>query len=255
MIALWMGFLFSTQVSTREDRALQVNLGTMFALAAFSFTGLAQASGMGNPDLGAALFKKCQSCHQIGDQAKNRVGPHLNDLFGRTAGGLEGAKYSKSMSQAGRDGLVWTEDTLDSFLESPKSLVAKTRMSFRGLKDPEDRANLIAYLRAFSKEEAPAPELQATGQGIDITLDPSVLAIVGDAEYGEYLSSECLTCHQSNGSNDGIPGITAWPTEDFVIAMHAYKQKVRPHPVMQMMAARLSDEEIAALAAYFSDLD
>jgi len=210
---------------------------------------------MGNPDLGAALFKKCQSCHQIGDQAKNRVGPQLNDLFGRTAGGLEGVKYSKSMSHAGRDGLVWTEDTLDSFLESPKSLVARTRMSFRGLKDAEDRANLIAYLRAFSKEETPAPELQATGQWIEITLDPSVLAIVGDAEYGEYLSSECLTCHQSNGSNDGIPGITAWPTEDFVIAMHAYKQKVRPHPVMQMMAARLSDEEIAALAAYFSDLD
>ena len=106
----------------------------------------------------------------------------------------------------GRDGLVWTEDTLDSFLESPKSLVARTRMSFRGLKDAEDRANLIAYLRAFSKERTPAPELQATGQGIEITLDPSVLAIVGDAEYGEYLSSECLTCHQSNGSNDGIPG-------------------------------------------------
>ena len=82
-----------------------------------------------------------------------------------------------------------------------------------------------------------------------------MLAIVGDAEYGEYLSSECLTCHQSSGSNDGIPGITAWPTEDFVIAMHAYKQKIRSHPVMQMMAGRLSDEEIAALAAYFSDLE
>ena len=255
MIALSICFLFSVQVSTREDRTLQFNRATIFALLALALTGMAQASGAGDPALGAAVFKKCQSCHQIGDQAKNRVGPHLNDLFGRTAGGLEGAKYSKSMSQAGRDGLVWTEDTLDSFLESPKSLVAQTRMSFRGLKDAEDRANLIAYLRAFSKEEAPAPELQATGQGIDITLDPSVLAIVGDAEYGEYLSSECLTCHQSNGSNDGIPGITAWPTEDFVIAMHAYKQKVRPHPVMQMMAARLSDEEIAALAAYFSDLD
>jgi cytochrome c len=77
----------------------------------------------------------------------------------------------------------------------------------------------------------------------------------GDAEYGEYLSSECLTCHQSSGSNDGIPGITAWPTEDFVIAMHAYKQKVRDHPVMQMMAGRLSDEEIAALASYFNGLE
>ncbi|MCP5038971.1 MAG: cytochrome C, partial [Rhodobacteraceae bacterium] len=57
-----------------------------------------------------------------------------------------------------------------------------------------------------------------------------------------------------DGSDEGIPAITGWPTEDFVIAMHAYKEKVRPHPVMQMMAGRLSNEEIAALAAYFVDL-
>ena len=55
------------------------------------------------------------------------------------------------MTKAGQDGLVWTEETLERFLESPKSLVAKTRMSYRGLKDPDDRANLIAYLRAFAK--------------------------------------------------------------------------------------------------------
>jgi cytochrome c len=81
-----------------------------------------------------------------------------------------------------------------------------------------------------------------------------VLAIVGDPAYGEYLSSECSTCHQRNGSDQGIPSVTGWPTEDFVVAMHAYKEKIRPHPVMQMMAGRLSDEEIAALAAYFADL-
>ena len=254
MIALSISFLFSVQVSTREGRPLQFNRATIFALFALALTGMAQASGAGDPALGAAVFKKCQSCHQVGDQAKNRVGPQLNDIFGRTAGGLEGAKYSKSMIRAGQDGLIWSEETLDKFLETPKSLVAKTRMSFRGLKDAEDRANLIAYLRAFSNGSTPVPKLQGTGQGIDIELDPAVLAIVGDAEYGEYLSSECLTCHQSSGSNDGIPGITAWPTEDFVIAMHAYKQKFRSHPVMQMMAGRLSDEEIAALAAYFNDL-
>ncbi len=64
-----------------------------------------------------------------------------------------------------------------------------------------------------------------------------------------------MTCHQTSGANDGIPGINGWPTEDFAVAMHAYKQKLKPHPVMQMMAGRLSDEEIAALAAYFKDLE
>jgi cytochrome c len=88
----------------------------------------------------------------------------------------------------------------------------------------------------------------------EVELPPEILAIVGDAAYGEYLSSECLTCHQNDGSDRGIPAITMWPEEDFVIAMHAYKRKIRPHPVMQMMAGRLSDEEIAALAAYFKEL-
>ena len=63
------------------------------------------------------------------------------------------------------------------------------------------------------------------------------------------------TCHQADGADEGIPSITNWPAEDFVVAMHAYKRQYRPHPVMQMMASRLSDEEIASLAAYFRKLE
>lgn len=86
-------------------------------------------------------------------------------------------------------------------------------------------------------------------------LSDEILSIEGDPDYGEYLSSECMTCHQTDGDDEGIPSIVGWPTEDFVIAMHAYRQKVRPHPVMQMMAGRLGNEEIAALAAYFAALN
>ena len=227
----------------------------ILVLMASLFAGNAWAEAVDDSVQGPAVFKKCQSCHQVGEDAKNRVGPQLNNIFGRSAGGLAGAKYSKSMIDAGEGGLVWSAETLDTFLENPKSLVSKTRMSFRGLKDKGDRANLIAYLREISDGEASLPSAQQAGPRLEISLDPSVLSIVGDPEYGEYLSSECLTCHQSNGTNDGIPAITAWPTKEFVIAMLAYKQKIRPHPVMQMMAGRLSDEEIAALAAYFKDLE
>ena len=82
-----------------------------------------------------------------------------------------------------------------------------------------------------------------------------ILAIVGDAEYGEYLAGDCKGCHQADGSYDGIPSITGWDSESFVWAMQSYKQKARKHPVMQMLAERLSDEEIAALAAYFELLE
>ena len=99
------------------------------------------------------------------------------------------------------------------------------------------------------------PEAEPTATATDHDLDPAILALKGDPEYGEYLANECLTCHQSDGSAEGIPSITHWPEEDFVVAMHAYKRKIRPHPVMQMMAGRLNDDEIAALAAYFKDLE
>jgi len=234
-------------------------VGSRFQLVLTLVASLAASAGwsetMGDPAKGAKVFKKCQSCHRVGEGAKNRVGPHLNGIFGRKAGSNPTAKYSKGLIRAGDDGLVWTDETLDAFIENPKALVSKTRMSFRGIKDIEDRLDLLAYLRGFSDDASNIPEAEPTAQTVDHNLDPVIFAIVGDPEYGEYLASECMTCHQSSGENDGIPGINGWPTEDFVVAMHAYKQKHRPHPVMQMMAGRLSDEEIAALAAYFKDLE
>jgi len=84
---------------------------------------------------------------------KNRLGPQLNNIFGRTAGELPGIKYSKAMIKAGEEGLVWNNETLNTFIENPKGLVPKTRMSFRGLKNDEDRKNLLSYLSEFSKNK------------------------------------------------------------------------------------------------------
>ncbi len=213
------------------------------------------SQAIGNPKDGETVFKKCRSCHQVGQGAEDRVGPHLNGIFGRRAGAHDGFKYSQDMTMMGNDGLTWTLETLDVYLENPKSLVSRTRMNFSGLKADKDRADVLAYLRLFSDNPANIPEAHPTALPREVELPPDILAIVGDPEYGEYLASECQTCHQSDGDDDGIPAITHWPEEDFVVAMHAYKRKIRPHPVMQMMAGRLSDEEIAALAAYFGSLD
>ncbi len=224
-------------------------------LAAAVAAGGAVASGLGDPEKGADVFRKCATCHDIGEGATNRIGPQLNGLFGRTAGTMPDMVYSKNMIRMGDDGLIWTAITLDAYIENPRALVSKTRMSFRGIDDPQERSDLMAYLRRFSDDPGNIPEAEPTATGTDHDIDPAILALQGDAEYGEYLASECQTCHQASGVNDGIPGISNWPTDDFVVAMHAYKRKLRPHPVMQMMAGRLSDEEIAALAAYFKDLD
>ncbi len=76
----------------------------------------------------------------------------------------------------------------------------------------------------------------------------------GDRAFGQYLSSECVTCHQLSGRFDGIPPIVGWPTDSFVQIMNEYKTKKRDHAVMQTIAGRLSPEEIAALAAYFGSI-
>ncbi len=76
----------------------------------------------------------------------------------------------------------------------------------------------------------------------------------GDRALGQYLSSECVTCHQVSGRFDGIPPIIGWPEESFVEIMNEYRNKDRQNPVMQTIAGKLSPEEIAALAAYFGSL-
>ena len=76
----------------------------------------------------------------------------------------------------------------------------------------------------------------------------------GDAEYGQYLSSECVTCHQS-GAAGSIPAIKGMNEQSLISLMKLYRSKELENPTMQTVAKRLSDEDIAALAAYFSTLD
>ena len=204
---------------------------------------------------GKTLFGQCKRCHQMGGGAEHRIGPQLNGVFGRAAGSLGDFRYSAAMKAAGSGGLVWTEATLDAFLFDPPALVPRSRMSFDGMAEADDRADLLAWLQGFSGSRSDLPPAEPTATPEEYGLDPGLLAIQGDPEYGAYLAGECTTCHQPDGADQGIPSIAGWPLDDFVIALHAYKRGKRVHPVMQLVAGRLSDEEIAALAAYFQRVE
>lgn len=80
------------------------------------------------------------------------------------------------------------------------------------------------------------------------------LLIGADVGYGEYLAGECVACHHSEGDAKGIPSITGWDPEAFASVMRAYRAKEIDHNVMQMIAGRLADDEIASLAVYFETL-
>lgn len=128
-------------------------------------------------------------------------------------------------------------------------------MAFAGVADAADRAALAARLRRFSGPEDSLPAAEPTATAEEYGLDPALLSVQGDPEYGAWLAGECAACHRAGAAGAGIPPITGWPVDDFVIALQAYKRGKREHPVMQLVAGRLSDEEIAALAAHFRDAD
>jgi cytochrome c len=99
---------------------------------------------------GANVFKRCAACHAVGEGAKNKVGPELNELFGRVAGSLSDYIYSKAMIEAGQNGRIWDSETLTAYLRKPREQVPGTKMSFAGLGKDEEIANVIAYLATFS---------------------------------------------------------------------------------------------------------
>jgi len=103
---------------------------------------------------GADVFKKCASCHTIDKGGANRVGPNLYGVVGAPKAHHPGYAYSAPMSQKGG---TWSYEDLNTYLYSPRDFVPGTKMSFAGLKNDQDRADLIAYLRAQSDQPIPLP--------------------------------------------------------------------------------------------------
>ena len=136
-------------------------------VASAAKTGAAPAAGSGldfakvaellpnaNASTGQGVFKKCSACHTPGQGGKNGQGPNLWNIVNRDKGSVEGFKYSKAM--AGKGG-KWDFEALALFLHKPKSYLKGTKMAFAGVKNINDLADMLAYLRSLSDSPAPLP--------------------------------------------------------------------------------------------------
>ncbi|MFV0475319.1 MAG: c-type cytochrome [Pikeienuella sp.] len=117
--------------------------GFLLALITVASGALAE----GDPVKGEKVFRKCKACHMVGPEARNRTGPPLNGIVGATPAAQD-FNYSDAMREFAAGGAVWDEATLDIYLVKPRDAVPRTKMSFAGLKKEEERADVIAYLKA-----------------------------------------------------------------------------------------------------------
>ncbi len=183
-----------------------------------------------DPDAGARVFNKCAACHKAEDGA-NGVGPHLYGVVGRDIGGVDGyGSYSGALSAVAD---VWTPENLYAFLEDPSGWAPGTSMGYAGLKKPEDRADVIAYMdmtdggmtevvasndvapvaeEEMASEDASATEVAATEapaeQEVAATEEPAAeeaaatgasgfaaLVAAADVDEGEKVYRKCAACH------------------------------------------------------------
>ena len=115
---------------------------------------LAALMAMGDLATGEKVFKKCAACHSIVKGGKNNIGPALYNVVGRQVGALSDYKYSKALSQHGKE---WTFEELNGYLLKPAKWIKGTKMAFAGLRKEKDRASVILYLNKYSDNPLTLP--------------------------------------------------------------------------------------------------
>ncbi len=139
---------------------------------------------------GEAVFAKCVACHTIDQGGANGIGPNLYGVMGKPVGQhVAGFAYSSALSGHGGN---WDFENMDAWLTSPRNFANGTKMSFAGLSNPEDRANIIAYLNTMGSnlplpavEEAPAEEAAEGEEGAEVAAETEAEVAAGATEAAE----------------------------------------------------------------------
>jgi len=133
----------TTVASTSSSETSSTTSESGNIMAVFASTSAAE---------GAKVFKKCAACHSIAEDGKNKIGPALWGILGRTAGTFPDYKYSKAMAAYGKS---WSFDEMNGFLIKPKDWIKGTKMSFAGLKNEKERAAVILYMNENTSNPLP----------------------------------------------------------------------------------------------------
>lgn len=164
-LAMGIGFFSGALVSPRPvlkagyelpDASSQV-AASAAAPAAATVEPIAKRLASADVKKGEAAAKKCVSCHQFSKDGKNGQGPALYGVVARAKGAATGFNYSAGLKERAAKGEKWDYEALDAFIANPKGYISGTAMAFAGVSRPDERADLIAYLRSLADSPAPLP--------------------------------------------------------------------------------------------------
>lgn len=181
VFVMGIGFLAETIYAPIENRGATYQLpepeagnGQSEASAEPAVEPIAVRMQNASAEAGKSLINRCQACHDYTSSNENRTGPGIWDIVDHPIADHPDFAYSDVLAELGADGETWDYANLDAFLESPRGFAPGTKMTFAGLSDPEDRANLIAFLREQSDDPAPLPEVPAedAADGEEAELEP-----------------------------------------------------------------------------------
>jgi cytochrome c len=207
---------------------MEYSMRAILVCAALAFGAVAQASAQetiesrlasANADAGVKTFRKCQACHTVDKGGANRVGPNLYGVINRPVASVDGYRYSNALQEYGGE---WSLDRLDAYLENPRQTVKGTRMSFAGIKDAAERADLIAYLNTQS--DSPLEQGQSENEQSASTED----AETSEEDFGQLVNAPgaeetfyaCTACHsemivaQQGKTREGWDDMLVWMVEE-----------------------------------------
>ena len=149
--------LFKTEAPEKPGYAIEVaQAATTAGAADVKSEPLPVLLAKADVSKGMAGGKACAACHNFEKGGANKVGPHLWDIVGRKMGSVNDFTYSDGFKAMGDK--PWDYDALNAWLKAPKEFIAGTKMAFGGIRNDQDRANVIAYLNSLSDAPQPLPK-------------------------------------------------------------------------------------------------